>query len=403
MSQQKSAAPAAPENLIEPLVHKDNNFQSVLKADTDSALAGMNNDSSTNNTLVSSAELLSLDKFRRSILDQKKNYPLPRPVINLVQNGNTIPFLTKKAYSLFQGKQKSKKTTVLALAVAAFIFNYSFNNQIRFAGASEGVAIFFDTEQGESYAARTMKLILKIAGLESSPNLIYCDLRCFSPKERREIIKAGIKNTHNVQLVVIDGIVDLMTDFMDAAEGQMTITDLVNLTSDFDIHIAGVLHQNKADKNARAHVGSISSQKCEVEITTEVDPDDRNQSFVSCVNSRGLPFETFAIRWDKGALPCINQEWSSNTAAGEKANKNFEKSKAIAETIFKPFAAVSYTDAVTAVMNTMLKSESTAKRVLKDFIGWGFITKGPDGNYRIKTDEGARVHEGSNGVHEPGS
>ena len=56
---------------------------------------------------------------------------------------------------------------------------------------------------------------------------------------------------------------------------------------------------------------------------------------------------------------------------------------------------------ITGIMNASMKSESTAKRILKDFIGWDFITKGEDGNYRIKMKEGSKVHEGSNGVHEP--
>ena len=61
------------------------------------------------------------DKFRRSIMEQAKEYPLPVPVISVYQNNETIPVATLKSFSLWQGKQKSKKTTVLALAVAFLI------------------------------------------------------------------------------------------------------------------------------------------------------------------------------------------------------------------------------------------------------------------------------------------
>lgn len=341
------------------------------------------------------AELSAVEKFRKSILDQNREYPPPAPVINLWQNGKTIPFLTKKSFSLWQGKQKSKKTTVLALAVAAFIYNYAKNDLTYFTAAAEGTVLFFDTEQGESYASRTMKLILSLAGLKTSTKLVYCDLRGYSPKERMEIIRAGIENTPNVQLVIVDGVVDLMNDFMDANEGQITIDKLVKLSSDFDIHIAGVLHQNKADKNARAHVGTFASQKCEIEISTEVDPADRNQSIVTCLNSRGLPFESFAIRWDIDSLPCIVQEWKSATGSQEKTSKCYGASKEAAEAIFQPMAALSHAVAIREIMNVLLKSESTAKRTLNNYLGWGFIVKGGDGLYRINTDKGSRVHEGS--------
>ena len=337
------------------------------------------------------------EKFLGSVLDQKKDYPLPIPIASLLQNGKTIPLLTLKSLSLWQGKQKSKKTTALALLIAALIKNQQLIiDGIGFTGSLDGIIIFFDTEQGESYAARTMKLILKMAGVEYSDRLIYCDLREFSPDERIKIIKAGIEGTRNAQLVVIDGIVDLMNDFMDAKEGHLTVIDLQKLTSEYNIHIAAVLHQNKKDANARAHIGSIASQKCEMEFATEVDPDDRNQSLVICVNSRDLPFETFAIRWDRGSLPCINQEWSSSNSIDAKACKNYDRSKEIAEAVFKPLAALSHTEAIKGIMNVSLKSESTAKRLLKDLTSWDIINQGPDKKYRINLNQGSRVHEGSN-------
>ena len=343
------------------------------------------------------------DKFKRSIMNQAKEYPLPVPVINLSQNGETIPFLTLKSFSLWQGKQKSKKTTVLALAVAAVIYSCSEHKEgTQFTGAIDlAVILFFDNEQGESYAARTMKLILKLANVETSIRLIYCDLREFSPDERKKIIEAGIECTPGVKLVVIDGLVDLLNDFMDAGEGHLTTTDILKLCSKYNIHIAGVLHQNKNDKNARAHIGTISSQKCEMEISTEVDPDDRAQSIVTCVNSRGIPFEPFAIRWDKGSLPCINQDWNLEKLSDTKSKKKFEQAKEIAEAIFKPLTVLSHTQLVKELMSTILVSESTAKRHIKAWVEWKLIVNGDDGNYRNFTQEVSRVHEGSNGVHEP--
>lgn len=340
-------------------------------------------------------------KFQRSIMNQAKEYSLPVPAINLYQNEGTIPFLTLKSFSLWQGKQKSKKTTALALAVAAFISESPDNTATRFTAAIEGVVLFLDCEQGESYAARTMKLILKLAGVENSVKLIYCDLREFSPGERKKIIEAAIEGTPNIKLVVIDGLVDLLNDFMDASEGHLTITDLLKFCSKYNIHIAGVLHQNKNDKNARAHVGTISSQKCEVEITTEVDTKDRAQSIVSCMNSRGMPFEPFAIRWDKGSLPCINQDWNAANEADEKTRRNFERSKETVAALFGPLTSLSHTQSIEAITAATLKSESTAKRILKDWLLWGLIAKGPDGNYRLKNDLGSRVQEGSNEGYEP--
>lgn len=262
------------------------------------------------------------DLFIKSILDQDKYYPPPTPLIYLVQNNERYPLRTKKSFSLQQGKQKSKKTTELAIEVAAYISSVPSDDAIRFESAEPGTVLFFDNEQGECYGARTMKLILELAGLKTSQFLKYCDLRIHSPSDRFEIIKAGIAETLNVKWVIIDGIVDVMNDFMSAEEGQIVISDLLRLSSIFDIHVTGVLHQNKgAAKDARAHVGSISSQKCEIEIMVERDSEDRAQSIVSCKESRGLPFNDFAIRWDTGELPKIVQNWSPSAKPAERKPK----------------------------------------------------------------------------------
>jgi len=262
------------------------------------------------------------DVFKKTILDQSADYPLPIPIISLDIFGETYPILTKKSYSLFQGKQKSKKTTALAIAIAQYIAPYTSQDNIKFIKGEEGKILFFDNEQGESYAARTMKLILNIAGLASSEDLIYCDLREYSPNERFEIIKAGIESTENVKWVVIDGVVDLMNDFMSPEEAHLTVTDILKLCSRYDIHVSGVLHQNKGQsKDARAHVGSISSQKCEIEIMVERDQSDHSISVVSAKECRGLPFPDFAIQWSKGEMPKIMQEYEAKTAEASKSKK----------------------------------------------------------------------------------
>jgi hypothetical protein len=250
----------------------------------------------------------ALERFEKSIMDQLKDYPPPAPLMYLVQHGERIPHRTKKSFSLQQGKQKSKKTTELAIEAAAYINPTPSADSIYFECVEPGVILFFDCEQGESYAARTMKLILKLANLEYSDNLVYCDLREMTPSQRLESIQAGVESMPKVKWVIIDGLVDVMNDFMSAEEGHKVITGLLSLCSKHDIHITGVLHQNKGvSKDARAHVGSIAGQKCEVEVMVERDPEDSTMSIVSAKESRGLPFEDFAIRWEKGGLPYIVQ------------------------------------------------------------------------------------------------
>lgn len=307
-----------------------------------------NNQSYVTNTSRSKKEPKDLlRQYQSSILIQNDHYPDPEYVLNLVQNDVTIPLLSLKSYSLWQGKQKSRKSTLLAMAIASYILSNKSNDRIKFERAGDlGRVLFIDTEQGRSFAARTMKLILDLAMVESCENLIYCDFREFTAQDRRKMIHAALAYEKGIKIVVIDGIVDMMDDFQDAKEGHEVITELLSICSKHNVHVAGVLHQNKTDENARSYIGLLSSQKCEVEISCKKDSKDRLRSLVECKEHRNWHFESFAIKREKDELPIIVQgdiENNGNVPSGVKNKKklfgcsslSLEQHKIIAQNIFK--------------------------------------------------------------------
>jgi hypothetical protein len=328
-----------------------------------------------------SGNISLVEKFKKTLLDQNKDYPSPIAAINLILEGENFPILTLKSLSLWQGKQKSKKTTALGIAVAAFISAEKKSDGIKFEADLKGKVLYFDTEQGESYGARTMKLILKIAGLSTCPNLLYSDLREYTPGERIEIIKAGIESTSDLIIVVIDGLVDLMKDFMSPDDGHRIITDLLKLASQHNIHIACVLHQNKADKNARAHIGSIASQKCEIEISAQVHPQDKAKSIVSCVNSRGLPFPEFEIEWQKGSLPGICQVRDGRTQRQILEEEYLKEAKKAVEEIFKDDVPLIKARLVEKLAKELKLSPETIKRSRIRLLMDNGILEKVDGKY----------------------
>lgn len=100
-----------------------------------------------------------------------------------------------------------------------------------------------------------MQRILRLAGLpigREPEHLQFSHLRPIAdPNDRREIIRYIIYNTPSVGLVVIDGIRDLMLDINNSTEATKLVGDLMQWTSEQNIHIQTVLHLNKGDDNAR--------------------------------------------------------------------------------------------------------------------------------------------------------
>ena len=145
-----------------------------------------------------------------------------------------------------------------------------------------------------------MQRILRLAGLpidKEPQNLKFSHLRAIAdPNERREIIRYAIYHTPNVGLVVIDGIRDLMLDINYSTEATKLVGDLMQWTSEQNIHIQTVLHLNKGDDNARGHIGTELNNKAETVLQITKDNTLPDRSIVAPSIIRSKPFEKFAFR-----------------------------------------------------------------------------------------------------------
>lgn len=203
-------------------------------------------------------------------------------------------------FSASTGKAKAKKT----LNVSAIVASALINGQVLEYRASlpEGKRkiLYFDTEQSPFHCKKVLQRILKLAGLpldRQPENLIFSHLReIANPAVRCEIIRKAIYSIEGVGLVIIDGIRDLMLDINNATQATTLIGDLMQWTSEREIHIQTVLHLNKGDDNSRGHIGTELNNKAETVLQVTKDPADEDRSIVSASFIRSKPFEKFAFR-----------------------------------------------------------------------------------------------------------
>jgi hypothetical protein len=109
-------------------------------------------------------------------------------------------------------------------------------------------------------------------------------------------------------MIAIDGIADLAKAINDEEESTRVGSLLMRWSSEYDIHIVTVIHQNKGDNFATGHLGSMIIKKAEAVIGVERDADDKTMSKVTCDNMRGAAdFEDFYFYIDKDdSLPRID-------------------------------------------------------------------------------------------------
>jgi hypothetical protein len=217
--------------------------------------------------------------------------PIARPpVIMEIKEGNEWQrLLTLGNFSALTGKGKSKKTFLQSMMLAAAVKDGEVERKFR--GClpdSKAAVVLFDTEQSKYDAWVTTKRINAMAG-GSHPHFVAFALREYSPMQRCEIIEFSLNKFKNsLGLVAIDGIADLAKAINDEEEATRVGSLLMRWTSEFNIHIITVIHQNKGDNFATGHLGSMIIKKAEAVIGVERDADDRARSKVTSDNMRGV-------------------------------------------------------------------------------------------------------------------
>jgi hypothetical protein len=217
---------------------------------------------------------------------------------------NNISTLTAGSFSLITGKKKAGKTFLLGGILASVLNNSTQIGIVKGCVPDDKTKIlYFDTEQSPHQAARSVKRICTLVGNPNPDNLLAFCLRTLTPKERLDFIEAVITMTPDIAIVAIDGIRDLLTMGINDEQEATKVTNMfMNWSTELNIHIILLLHQNKNDLNPRGHIGTEITNKAETIISvTKV---GKSNAFrVVCEDSRDVSFDDFGFTISEEGLP----------------------------------------------------------------------------------------------------
>jgi len=253
---------------------------------------------------------------KKSLLEAVKidfNKENPKPPVVLSVYDSCISTLGN--FSLIIGKAKARKTFFVSMIVAALCRSNNILNGTL--PPEKNVIILFDTEQSEYHVSKMANRILRLIG-HIPDNLIVYYLRKYTPQERLALIEYAIENTQNLGFVVIDGIKDLVTSINDEEQATTTASKLLKWTDEKQIHILNVLHQNKADNNARGHLGTELVNKAETVLSITKDSNNDSISIVEAEYCRDKEPQPLAFEINDDGLPCINIDWCKADKKGKK-------------------------------------------------------------------------------------
>ena len=180
-----------------------------------------------------------------------------------------MPCFPRRELVAITGKAKSGKTFVTSMLMACcqvrdvLSFHREQESPLR--------VLWYDTEQSDESTQDILKnrIVKMVAGKDGViqtelfdngdglPRIDVFNVRAVEWKQRRKLLIEAV-NMCEPDLVIIDGIRDLVNDINDGVLAQEVMEELMHLATDKECCIACVLHQNKSgeDHNLRGWIGT---------------------------------------------------------------------------------------------------------------------------------------------------
>lgn len=330
--------------------------------------------------------------YKETLLMMKSceiDFQNPPSIPENIVSVNDVPLGTAGNLLCITGGEGTGKSNFVSALVAGSIRETN-NSKIDTLGLevacneSKKAVILYDTEQSEAQLFKNVSNTLRRASLDEMPaNFKAFYLATMSRKERLQSIRDSMDLYYHrfggIQLIVIDGIADLIRSANDETESIALVDELYRLAAIYQTCIIGVLHFVPNGIKLRGHIGSEMQRKSAGILSIEKD-DDPAVSVVKALKVRdGSPLDVPILQfaWDKA--------FGMHRYRGEKPKEDKEKRKenelaSVAKEIFSNIRFLTYNDLSKEIESAMAVGERTAKNYIRYMREKGIITKDPSNN-----------------------
>ena len=210
-------------------------------------------------------------KFNASLFDYSQEIEEPDYVFSIEVDGKWYGQACLGDIVVIGGASGSKKTTFLRGCMISGISNVPRNGwEVKL--SESGMMAFIDTEQPFHRFQRTQKKIFDQSGIKETNKYIAASLRQFNKEDKLILIEKMLRENENIEVLVIDGIVDLIEDFNDNKSSGKIIDEIMRITDEYKVLLMTVLHTNPSTDKLRGHAGTILKQKADCYLYLSVDP-----------------------------------------------------------------------------------------------------------------------------------
>ncbi|MBR5397643.1 MAG: AAA family ATPase [Bacteroidales bacterium] len=307
--------------------------------------------------------------WRQWQIDITQEQPDPIPLIT--RNGRM--FLTRNNLCTIVGRPKAGKSTLLTAIVATA---YTGRDCLGFSSEGHLKTLWIDTEQAPDDSSRMWRGVYRLAEVPvyNDDALVFLRLLETPIAERLRCMEAVIKEKRP-DLVIVDGVADMMRNTNDIEESQALVTAIRQINTRYECGIILILHVNWRDEKARGHLGTVLQHKSETVALLEHTAGMDSPVKVMPQLTRKAPFADFIFEID------------SDTGRPVLCDVHTPVAPAIQTLLDSINGKKVYTHKeLVQLMTGKGLGESNAKKYIGESVKRGYLTKLADG-YAINDDD----------------
>lgn len=219
----------------------------------------------------------------------------------------------------FSGLAKAGKSTFISstIASAMHIDKNLYGISLRPSEERETIC-YIDTESSEYDFYKNLDKIKVQANINELPwNFNAYSVREDDPGTIRMLIEEYLKGFPRCSIMIIDGLLDINSNFNDEIESKKTITWLKKITKIYNVLIIGVIHLARKDQQLLGHFGSMLERYSQSVLEVRKDQETGILQLFPKYLRSDKDFMPIAINWvgngfEKCMPPTPKQEYSSN-------------------------------------------------------------------------------------------
>lgn len=318
--------------------------------------------------------------------------PIDPPECLIEVNG--VPAIPIGDLTLITGEKKSgKSTTYHVLSSVLLSEEGKWGPIVR--TLKDPRIVIFDAEQARYHAQEANIRILRMAGLPQKNifnQMRYVPLRALSYEGRQQVI-ADYLEVYHPNVAIIDGIVDLITDFNSIEESKPFIDKLMAWATYYKCCVVGLIHTSKtAPGEPRGHLGAFGVEKAY--MTIEIKKDKWSIFSVETQSSRGEEMPTWYFKHDgNDIVPADNDAETHKKESNDKRSEAMKKKadKEYQQNAQKVIGLIKGYNGLIRKVDLVKLIEETEGLGLKSTAAYNLIKKMEDDN-KINVGEGGYIN-----------